>query len=167
MTIPSPSVPSQDQNLTITWPSPTLSNICHRIFDALNGALLCQKYAMVGWSVWICHLQRTWMNCWDRFKKRWCVQKRCLQDHHQGLACSEPKVAFFDQLRIHFVILSFGQSWRWQLCGVLFRVPRLPSPDKTQTQVPSLDNESALKNTVTVLARWLILNLISSVQGLV
>ena len=69
MTIPSPSVPSQDQNLTITWPSPTFSNICHRIFKALNGALLCQKYAMVGWSVWICHHQRTWMNCWDRFKK--------------------------------------------------------------------------------------------------
>ena len=69
MTIPSPSVPSHDQNLTITWPSPTFSNICHRIFKALNGALLCQKYAMEGLSVWICHLQRTWMNCWDRFKK--------------------------------------------------------------------------------------------------
>ena len=72
MTIPSPSAPSQDQNLTITWPSPTFSNICHRIFKALNSALLCQKYAMVGWSVWICHLQRTWMNCWDRLKNMLC-----------------------------------------------------------------------------------------------
>ena len=92
MTIPSPSVPSQDQNLTITWPSPTFSNICHRIFKALNGALLCQKYAMVGSSVWICHLQRTWMNCWDRLKTCY-VQRRRFQDH-QGLVCLEPKVTF-------------------------------------------------------------------------
>ena len=147
MTIPSPSAPSQDQNLTITWPSPTLSNICHRIFKALNSALLCQKYAMVGWSVWICHLQRTWMNCWDRLKT--ChVQRRCLQGKARpGLFGTQGR--FFDQLRNHFVILSSGQSWRWQLCGVLFRVPRVPSPDKTQTQVPSLDTESAFKNTVT------------------
>ena len=167
MTIPSPSVPSQDQNLTITWPSPTFSNICHRIFKALNGALLCQKYAMVGWSVWICHLQRTWMNCWDRFKKDEMSREGVYKTTIKVWFVRNPRSLFFDQLRIHFVILSAGQSWRWQLCGVLFRVPRLPSPDKTQTQVPSLDNESALKNTVTVLARWQILNLVSSVQGLV
>ena len=163
MTIPSPSVPSQDQNLTITWPSPTFSNICHRIFKALNGALLCHKYAMVGLSVWICHLQCTWMNCWDCLKNMLCPEKVFTRPSRSGLFRTQGR--FFDQLRNHFVILSSGQSWRWQLCGVLFRVPRLPSPDKTQTQVPSLDNESALKNTVTVLARWQILNLISSVQG--
>ena len=149
MTIPSPSAPSQDQNLTITWPSPTFSNICHRIFKALNSALLCQKYAMVCSSVWICHLQRTWMNCWDRFKKYEMSREGVYKTIKARPGLFGTQGRFFDQLRNHFVILSSGQSWRWQLCGVLFRVPRVPSPDKTQTQVPSLDNESAFKNTVT------------------
>ena len=117
MTIPSPSAPSQDQNLTITWPSPTFSNICHRIFKALNSALLCQKYAMVCSSVWICHLQRTWMNCWYRLKT--CHdQRRCLQDH-QGKAwfVRNPRSFFWptEKPLCHFIIwpvVAMAAVWR-------------------------------------------------------
>ena len=147
MTIPSPSVPSQDQNLTITRPSPTLSNICHRIFKTLNSAVLCQKYAMVGSSVWICHLQRTWMNYWDCLKT--CYVQRSVYQTIKAWFVRNPRSFVLTNWETTLSFLSAGQSWRWQLCDVLFRVPRLPSPDKTQTQVPSLDNESAFKNTVT------------------
>ena len=117
MTIPSPSAPSQDQNLTITWPSPTFSNICHRIFKALNSALLCQKYAMVGWSVWICHLQRTWMNCWDRLKNMLCPERVFTRPSRQGLVCSEPKVVFWptEKPLCHFIIwpvVAMAAVWR-------------------------------------------------------
>ena len=47
----------------------TIAHLLKHMSQNLQGALLCQKYAMLGTSVWICHLQRTWMNCWDRLKK--------------------------------------------------------------------------------------------------
>ena len=116
MTIPSPSAPSQDQNLTITWPSPTLSNICHRIFKALNGALLCHKYAMVGSSIWICRLQRTWMNYWDCLKKH-AMSREGVYKTIKAWFVQNPRSLFWptEKPLCHFIIwpvVAMAAVWR-------------------------------------------------------
>ena len=165
MTIPSPSAPSQDQNLTITWPSPTFSNICHRIFKALNSALLCQKYAMVGSSVWICHLQRTWMNCWDRLKNMLCPERVFTRPSRQGLVCSEPKVVFLTnwETTLSFYHLASRGDGSCVAYSSAFPGSHLLTRHRHRSHLLTMKVPSKTQ----WLARWQMLNLIYSAQGLV